>query len=153
MLIANVQAAQRFQPVPLALENIAALISWPEDEYDEPAFLTELVARTGAWLVLDVANLYPSAVAQGRDPHAELARFPLDRVAYVHVAGGEHRDGFYIDTHAACVVPEVLDLLADFANTATRTCSDRLSPCSGSSCSSGSSCGSSYGGGGGCGSS
>lgn len=128
VLVANVQAAQRFLPVPLALENIAALICWPEDEYDEPQFLTELVERTGVWLVLDVANLYSSAVAQGRDPHAELARFPLDRVAYVHVAGGEYRDGFYIDTHAASVVPAVLDLLADFGTLAIRGKQDQQRP-------------------------
>lgn len=128
VLVANVQAAQHFLPVPLALENIAALISWPEDEYEEPEFLTELVARTGVWLVLDVANLYSSAVAQGRDPHAELARFPLDRVAYMHVAGGEHRDGLYIDTHASSVVPEVLELLAAFADAAVRSRADRQCP-------------------------
>lgn len=121
VLVANVQAAQRMLPVPLALENIAALLSWPEDEYDEPEFLTELTDRTGVLLVLDLANLYSSAIAQGRDPRAELARFPLDRIAYVHVAGGEHRDGLYLDTHGAAVVPDVLDLLTAFVAAAVRS--------------------------------
>ncbi len=111
VLIANVQIAQRALPVPLALENIAALIAWPEDEYAEPDFMTELVERTGVQLVLDVANLYSSAVAQGRDPFAEIDRFPLEQVAYVHVAGGETRDGLYIDTHGAPVIRPVLQLL------------------------------------------
>nr|WP_179483811.1 DUF692 family multinuclear iron-containing protein [Allobranchiibius huperziae] len=128
VLVANVEAAQRVLPVPLALENIAALLSWPEDEYDEPEFLTELTDRTGVLLVLDIANLYSSAIAQGRDPYAELARFPLDRVAYVHIAGGEHRDGLYLDAHAAAVVPEVLDMLSAFVAAAVRRRTDGRRP-------------------------
>ena len=49
VLVENVRAAQDALPVPLALENVAATLAWPEDELDEPDFLTELVARTGCW--------------------------------------------------------------------------------------------------------
>ena len=88
MLTANIRAAQAELPVPLALENIAALVSWPDDELTEADFLTELVERTGALLLLDVANLYTAQVNFGLDPVATLDRLPLCRVAYVHVAGG-----------------------------------------------------------------
>lgn len=119
VLVENVRIAQDQLPVPLALENIAALFGWPEDTIDEPDFLTELVGRTGCRLVLDVANLYSSALAHGSDPAAELRRFPLEAVAYVHVAGGEYRrvDGaeLYLDTHAHPMVPPVLGLLAELA--------------------------------------
>ncbi|MBO0843306.1 MAG: DUF692 family protein [Nocardioides sp.] len=111
VLVENVRIAQSSLPVPLAVENIAALFSWPEDTYSEPDFLTELVARTGVRLVLDVANLYASATARGTDPVAELARFPLEAVAYVHVAGGVERDGLYLDTHGHPMPPPVLSLL------------------------------------------
>ena len=111
VLVDNVREAQDALPVPLAVENIAALVTWPEDEYDEPAFLTELVARTGCRLVLDVANLFASATARRTDAAAELERFPLEAVAYVHVAGGEWEDGLYLDTHGADVVDPVLDLV------------------------------------------
>ncbi|MEU6134169.1 DUF692 family multinuclear iron-containing protein [Nocardioides sp. NPDC047086] len=112
VLVDNVRIAQDRLPVPLAVENIAATFTWPEDTISEPDFLTELVERTGVGLVLDVANLYASAVARGSDPVADLARFPLDAVAYVHVAGGIEREGLYIDTHAHPMPAPVLSLLA-----------------------------------------
>lgn len=112
----NIGIAQAALPVPLAVENIAALFAWPEDTYTEPDFLAELVERTDVRLVLDVANLYSSALAQGRDPAAELRRFPLEAVAYVHVAGGEYRGDLYLDTHAHPMVAPVIDLLSDLAD-------------------------------------
>lgn len=48
VLCENVRIAQDALPVPLALENIAALISWPGEELTEGQFLTELVERTGS---------------------------------------------------------------------------------------------------------
>lgn len=112
VLADNIRIAKESLPVPLAVENIAATFTWPEDTIAEPDFLTELVERTGVRLVLDVANLYASAVARGSDPVADLARFPLDAVAYMHVAGGTEHDGLYLDTHAHPMPPPVLSLLA-----------------------------------------
>ncbi len=113
VLVENVRAAQDALPVPLALENVAATLAWPEDELDEPDFLTELVARTGCWVLLDVANLYATCQVHGGDPHALLARMPLERVAYAHVAGGQVQHGVYLDTHAHPVPEPVLDLVSD----------------------------------------
>lgn len=113
VLVDNVRLAQEQLPVPLALEPIATLVEWPEQELTEGAFLTDLLDRTGALLLLDVANVHANAVNRGTDPVAELAAMPLERVAYCHVAGGSvDHDGLYHDTHAAAVPREVLDLLA-----------------------------------------
>ena len=112
VLVDNVRLAQQHLPVPLALEPIATLVEWPAQELAEGAFLTELLDRTGALLVLDVANVYANAVNRGSDPVTELAAMPLDRVAYCHVAGGDvDHEGLYHDTHAAAVPSAVLDLL------------------------------------------
>ncbi|MGN9808523.1 DUF692 domain-containing protein [Micromonospora sp. BQ11] len=110
---ANVARAQAQLPVPIALEPIAALFDWPDDELDEAAFLTEILDRTGALLLLDVANVYANARNRGTDPVALLDRLPLDRVAYVHVAGGAEHGGFYHDTHTDPVPSPVLDVLGD----------------------------------------
>ncbi len=115
VLVANVAEACERLPVPLALEPIATLVEWPAPELDEGAFLTELVERTGALLLLDVANLYANARNHATDPAALLDRLPLERIAYVHVAGGVVRHGLYHDTHAHPVAPPVLDLLAELA--------------------------------------
>ncbi|XTZ15267.1 DUF692 domain-containing protein [Micromonospora echinospora] len=109
---ANVRRTQAELPVPIALEPIAALFDWPDDELDEAAFVTEILERTDALLLLDIANVYANARNRGTDPLALLDRLPLERVAYVHVAGGAEHDGLYHDTHTDPVPPEVLDLVS-----------------------------------------
>ncbi|AXE23583.1 endonuclease [Streptomyces globosus] len=115
VLCENVRIAQEALPVPLALENIAALVRWPGEELTEAQFLTELVERTGVRLLIDVANLHTNRVNRGEDPAAVLAAVPPEALAYVHVAGGVERDGVWHDTHAHPVPPAVLDILADLA--------------------------------------
>ncbi|MGD9530472.1 DUF692 family multinuclear iron-containing protein [Pseudonocardia sp.] len=111
-LAGNVARLQAELDVPLALEPIAALVDWPEDEYTEADFLAALLDRTGAHLLLDVANVHANAVNHGQHAEAVLDALPLDRVAYVHVAGGAVRaDGLYHDTHTHPVPAPVLQLL------------------------------------------
>jgi uncharacterized protein (UPF0276 family) len=109
----NVRQALDGLEVPLALEPIAALVEWPDAEMSEGEFLAELLDRTGALLVLDVANVYANAVNLGRDPLADLLEFPLERIAYCHIAGGRILDGMYQDTHEDTVPVEVADLAAE----------------------------------------
>jgi uncharacterized protein len=113
VLVRNVRQLHDHLPVPVALEPIAALFAWPDDELSEADFLVELLDRTGAWLLLDVANVYANAANRGADPATLLARLPLERVAYVHVAGGAEHDGLYHDTHTHATPPQVLELLAE----------------------------------------
>ncbi len=118
-LVANVRVAQRELPVPLALENIATLLDWPDAELTEGQFLAELVERTDCLLLVDVANLYANAVNIGTEPASFLDEIPLARLAYVHVAGGTSHDGLHHDTHAHAVPKEVLDVLAELCDRVT----------------------------------
>ncbi|MCR8946156.1 MULTISPECIES: DUF692 domain-containing protein [Streptomyces] len=113
VLCENVRIAQDALPVPLALENIAALISWPDEELTEGQFLAELVERTGVRLLIDVANLHTNHVNRGEDPAKALDELPVEAIAYVHVAGGVEKDGVWHDTHAHPVSAPVLDVLAE----------------------------------------
>ncbi|WP_275562798.1 DUF692 domain-containing protein [Streptomyces sp. 5-6(2022)] len=113
VLCENVRIAQDALPVPLAVENIAALISWPGEEMTEGQFLAELVERTGVRLLIDVANLHTNHVNRGEDPAKALDELPTSAIAYVHVAGGVERDGVWHDSHAHPVTQPVLDVLAE----------------------------------------
>lgn len=112
-LVDNVTFTSAELPVPLALEPIAALFDWPDAEYDEAGFLTELLERTGALLLLDIANVYANARNRGEDPTDLLDRLPLERIAYVHVAGGAEHAGLYHDTHTDPVPTEVFALVKE----------------------------------------
>jgi uncharacterized protein (UPF0276 family) len=116
VLVDNVKQAQAELPVPLALENIAALLDWPDSDLTEGQFLAELVERTDCWLLVDVANLYANARNIGTDPERFLDENPLELRAYVHVAGGEQHGDVYHDTHAHAVLPEVLGVLDELCS-------------------------------------
>ena len=116
----NVAVLQQELSVPLALEPIAAIFDWPEAELTEAQFLTEILDRTGCSLLLDVANVYANAINRGEEPTALLDELPLERIAYVHMAGGSegrdaegNPDGIYHDTHTDAVPPEVMSLLVE----------------------------------------
>lgn len=112
----NYRAVADRIPVPLALEHVSAMLDWPESTMAEGDFAAEVCDATGAGLVLDVANVYANAINRGADPIAELERFPVEPIAYVHVAGGHVRDGRYVDSHVDPVPPQVLALLSVLAH-------------------------------------
>lgn len=115
VLVENVLIAREALPVPLALENIATVVEWPDAELSEADFLAELLERTGAHLLLDVSNVHANARNHGLDPLAYLDTLPLERLAYVHLGGGVERGGVYHDTHAHSLDPSALDLLEELA--------------------------------------
>ncbi|WP_433058007.1 DUF692 domain-containing protein [Dactylosporangium sp. CS-033363] len=113
-IVANVRRTQAaLGGVPLALEPIAALFDWPDAELTEAEFLTEILDRTGCQLLLDIANVYANARNRHEPPTALLDELPLERIAYVHVAGGMEHGGFYHDTHTDAIPAEVLALVKD----------------------------------------
>ena len=118
LLVENILAAKAALPVPLALENIATLFEWPEAEMDEATFITEALERTDTLLLLDVSNLYANARNHRLDTMEYLDRLPLERIAYVHTAGGISRNGLYHDTHAHAIPEGALDLLVELCSLA-----------------------------------
>lgn len=113
LLVENILDAKAALPVPLALENIATLFEWPQAEMDEATFIAEVIERTDALLLLDVSNLYANVRNHNWDAKVYLDTLPLERLAYVHVAGGISRGGLYHDTHAHAIPRGALDLLGE----------------------------------------
>src|SRR4029079_18381662 len=100
--------------VPLAIENISALFAWPEAQFTEAEFLSEVLQRTGAYLLLDTSNVYANAHNLKTSIPDFLDNIPLARLAYVHVGGGiESDDGKYHDSHAHPVTDEALNVLVE----------------------------------------
>ncbi len=101
----------------LLLENPSTYLRFQGSSLDETEFLDELARRTGCGLLLDLTNVWVSATNHRFDPLAYLARFPLERVAEIHLAGAapdRDQDGsaLLIDAHDRPVADPVWDLYA-----------------------------------------
>jgi uncharacterized protein (UPF0276 family) len=122
VLVEHIHVAQDRLPVPLAVEPIASVFEWPGAEMDEADFVAEVVERSGALLLLDLANVYVNSRNFDFDPCSYLDRVPLERLAYVHVAGGHVEAGVHHDTHARAVWPEVLALTSELVDRVPDAC-------------------------------
>ena len=114
----NVERIRGRIATPLILENITATIDLPGAELDEPEFLSMVLDQTGCGWLCDVTNLYTNAENRGRDPMAELDRWPWGRAVQFHFAGGHRQGGTMIDSHAHTTPPEVWRLLDEAARRA-----------------------------------
>lgn len=101
----------------MLLENPSTYLAFAETQMEEVDFLSEITRRTGCGLLLDVNNVHVSAINQGWDAMAYLARFPLDRVGEIHLGGhhvdeADHGAPLLIDSHGAEVADPVWQLYA-----------------------------------------
>lgn len=99
----------------ILLENPSNYLAFADTTMAETQFLRAIARRTGCGLLLDVNNVFVSAVNQGTDALAYLAEFPLEHVGEIHLAGHEAQtlpDGspLLIDAHGSPVADPVWTL-------------------------------------------
>jgi uncharacterized protein len=92
----------------MLLENPSTYVAFQTSTMSETDFLRQVVAQTGCGLLLDVNNVYVSAVNHGFEPMAYIDAFPLRHVGEIHLAGfAEDRDDdgarLLIDAHGTPV--------------------------------------------------
>lgn len=115
VVLDNIARIQRKLPVPFVLENIATTFDWPDHEMSEVAFLSTILQESDCGLLVDVSNLFANACNVGVDADAFIDALPLERLFYVHVAGGVFKSGLYHDTHRHEVQRQSLEMLAALA--------------------------------------
>lgn len=97
----------------IAIENVTYYAA-PSRVLSEIEFLKSVVDEADCDLLLDVNNVYVNSVNHGYDALDFVAELPVDRVAYLHVAGHyREADDFLIDTHGTAVVDPVWSLLEE----------------------------------------
>ncbi|MGC1302007.1 MAG: DUF692 domain-containing protein [Caulobacteraceae bacterium] len=110
----NVDRAQARLGRPILVENPSGYLPIGSSTLGEAEFLARLVARTGCGLLLDVNNLFISAVNLNVDVEAWLTAIPSAAVGEIHLAGhargGAVERPMLIDTHAAPVHHDVWSL-------------------------------------------
>ncbi len=95
---------------PFAVENVSSYLTYKASQVPEWDFLADVVERADCGILLDVNNIFVSAVNHGFEPEEYLERIPADRVVQIHLAGHSIKDGYRLDTHDAPVCDEVWDL-------------------------------------------
>jgi len=106
----RIQKVQDFLGRPLTIENVSSYVRFEQSEMAEWEFLTELVRRTGCWLLFDVNNVFVSAFNHGYDPLAFIGGVPAANVVQFHLAGHSDMGTYLIDTHDHPIRDEVWDL-------------------------------------------
>lgn len=114
-LMANhVHCVQGFLGRRILIENPSSYMAYRHSTIPEPAFLADLVERTGCGLLLDVNNIFVSAWNNGWNPKAYVDAIPAESVGEIHLAGHaiEKIDGctLRIDDHGSPVCAELWEL-------------------------------------------
>jgi uncharacterized protein (UPF0276 family) len=94
----------------ILIENVSSYVTYRHSVMPEGTFLGAVAEAADCGILLDVNNVYVSAVNHGFAPEDYLLGLPLDRVGQIHLAGHTDAGTHLIDTHDHPVPDAVWDL-------------------------------------------
>ncbi len=109
-VVAHIGEVQDLLGRQLVLENVSSYLAYQASEMQEWEFLSEVTARSGCGILLDLNNIYVSSINHGFDAYAYLAAIPRSRVRQIHLAGHSDMGGHLIDTHDHPIIEPVWNL-------------------------------------------
>lgn len=112
VVVAHIEAVQERLGRTILVENVSSYLRMPGASMPEWEFLAEASKRSGCGVLLDVNNIWVSAMNHGFDPIDFVEGIEPSRVGEVHLAGHESEEGLLIDTHSRRVSADVWDLYA-----------------------------------------
>ncbi|MCA6437261.1 MAG: DUF692 domain-containing protein [Bacteroidota bacterium] len=113
-IVKRIEQVQDILERPLVIENVSYYTPVAA-EMTEVQFINAIVAESNCQLLLDVNNVYVNAFNHGYEAKEFIKQLPLNKVAYIHMAGHEQvSDTLIIDTHGQAVIDPVYELF-DFA--------------------------------------
>lgn len=111
-LVSRIKTVQNMLERKIAIENVSYYASLAP-EMDEATFVRTIVEEADCQLLLDVNNVYVNAFNHHYDAKAFIQKLPLDRVAYIHMAGHLQKNPtLIIDTHGEAIIDPVFELFA-----------------------------------------
>jgi len=108
----RVRAVQDILGRRILLENVSSYVAFRDSSLTEWEFLRGVAERADCLILLDVNNIYVSAVNHEFDPRDYLDAIPAGRVQQIHLAGHENHGDYLIDTHDHPVPDPVWELYA-----------------------------------------
>lgn len=109
-VVNRIKMVQDFLERPLVIENVSYYTPVAA-EMSEEEFITNIVNESGCKLLLDVNNVYVNAFNHNYDCKTFIDAMPLDKIAYLHMAGHTKvAPDLIIDTHGQAIIDPVYDL-------------------------------------------
>lgn len=109
-VVANVSAVQDFLGRPIALENVSSYLTYSASEMKEEEFLVAIAKRSGCGILLDVNNVYVSAMNHGFKAEDYVDSIPSELIAQLHLGGYSDMGSFLFDTHSRAPTDPVWEL-------------------------------------------
>jgi uncharacterized protein len=109
-VVARVGEVQDLLGRQILLENVSSYLTYRSSEMTEWEFLGEVARRADCNILLDINNIYVSAVNHGFDASRYLRAVPIERVRQFHLAGHSDMGDHLIDTHDHPIVAPVWNL-------------------------------------------
>jgi uncharacterized protein (UPF0276 family) len=91
----------------IALENVSTYLTFAGSTMSEWEFLAQLSEQADCGILLDINNIYVSAVNHGFDAAEYIDAIAPERVWQIHLAGHSDQGTHLLDTHSRPVCDEV----------------------------------------------
>jgi uncharacterized protein len=111
-IVARVRTVQDVLGRRILLENVSSYVAFRDSHLTEWQFLAEVAQRADCLILLDVNNIYVSAVNHEFEALDYLDAIPAARVQQIHLAGHENHGDYLVDTHDHPVPDPVWQLYA-----------------------------------------
>lgn len=109
-VVKRIKQVQDFLERPLVIENVSYYTPVAA-EMSEQEFINNIVNESGCNMLLDVNNVYVNAFNHKYDTKAFIDSMPLDKIAYIHMAGHTKvAPDMIIDTHGEAIIDPVYEL-------------------------------------------
>jgi len=106
----KIRQVRDYVEVPVVVENVSSYAEFHESVMTEWEFLNEVVERADCGILLDVNNIYVSAMNHNFNPIEYLDSVPVERVAQIHIAGHSRYQKYILDSHDHPVIDPVWQL-------------------------------------------
>ena len=109
-IVGRIKTVQDVIGKAITLENVSYYTPLAA-EMGEAEFISEIIECSECSMLLDVNNVYVNAFNHQYDAKDFIKNLPLDKVAYMHMAGHKKvAEDLIIDTHGSPIIDPVFDL-------------------------------------------
>jgi uncharacterized protein (UPF0276 family) len=111
--VRNIRTRRAEYGVPVGFETAVNYLPPLPGEIPDGAFAAAVAELADCDILLDLHNVWCNERNGRQSVRAFCDALPLHRVRELHVAGGEEKDGFWLDGHAGLVAPTVMDIAVE----------------------------------------